>query len=107
MCREAITRLVSARRQGRTIAEVADLFESLKEQIEDTAEDWRADRARCADGSIAFVGRPHSLVIHPDGIYVGPLGGPDDFLPTVGITRDEQGWVFPAPNLKARMNEYR
>lgn len=98
MNREAMTRLVSARAQGMSRDDIAALYENLKGQIESAAEDWRADRVSCADGSVAFVGQMHVLVIHANGIYRGHLGA---LLPYHGGMMTPSGFVFPPPNLDA------
>lgn len=97
MNREAITRLQLARKNGMPRDDVADLYEYLKLQIEDAADNWRAKRATCEDGSIAFIGEGHVLVVHETGVYTGKLGG----LLKIGGTLTPNGFRFPRPDLNA------
>jgi hypothetical protein len=96
MNREAVSRLKAAWQRGMSHELIAELYESLKRQIESTADDWRADRVLCLDGSVAFVGQVHVLVVHQSGIFVGQLGS---LLPFVGGKMTPEGYVFPAPDL--------
>ena len=59
----ATDRLVLARAAGWGYDQLADLYDVMKQQIERSVTGWRADRARCADGSHAFIGRKGPVLI--------------------------------------------
>lgn len=101
--REAVRRLELAHDHGFTHTELAELYETLKLQIEAACPGWRADRVECADGSHAFVGALGlALVITQDrGIYVGRLGKTalEGVLFYTGAVITANGHVaFPPPN---------
>lgn len=106
MNREAITHLLSAREDGASSAELADLYESLTAQIISAERGaWRAIRGECIDGSHLFRGAGAGapvLVITPEcAIMIGSIY-PGELIDPLNMTFDSgRGWLFPPPNPSA------
>ncbi|HET9952988.1 MAG TPA: hypothetical protein VFQ61_00720 [Polyangiaceae bacterium] len=101
--REALRRLELAHDAGWTADELAELYNELKIQIENTCPGWRADRVKCSDGSEAFVGAlgPVLLVLPDRGLFIGHLGATaaDGALFYTGMVMSPDGCLmFPPPN---------
>lgn len=104
---EAIRRLVLAHDAGWSYAQLVDLYDAFRLQIQRTSKSWSADRAACSDGSTAFIGAlptlpDRVLVIQPNrSLWLGtlnpaPAGG---LLSYSGMTFAPDGTVqFPPPN---------
>jgi hypothetical protein len=103
--REAMRRLGLAHDAGWSYAELADLYDVLRMQIEGACPGWRATRVKCSDGSHAFIGALGPvLVIMPDRrIYLGQLGtdSSEGAVYWSGLSFVGGIVIFPAPNPSA------
>jgi len=107
---EAVDRLILAHDAGWSYAQLVDLYDGFRLQIQRASPGWIADRASCSDGSTAFVGAlpgvaNRVLVVMPDrSMFLGSLGATqvDGLLSYSGMTFTPTGTVqFPAPNAAA------
>lgn len=103
MNRKALNRLVLARAAGWSYDRLADLYDTMKRQIEAAVPGWRATRVKCVDGSHAFIGSkgPVLVILTSGRIFRGRFAS-DGLISHVGLKPLPDGSVaFRAPDLTA------
>jgi hypothetical protein len=107
---EAVRYLKAARDQGASPAQLVDLYNGMKLQIEAEAsvrgQEWGAGKVPCEGGYTAFIGNAKpALVIPPepgDPIYIGEhTRGPGSLVDSTPKVSRELGFHFARPNLDA------